>query len=256
VDTIEKAQKLSSNWTPLHAALAKLWPGPLTIITDKNDLINPLITSGLTQVALRIPRHDLALKVISHFQGLAAPSANKFGKTSPTSAAHVLSEFHQSVLVLDGGESEVGIESTVLSVKDEKTIEIYRPGFFSARDIRNHLQKEGFEVSVLYAESPVAPGQLKHHYMPNIPVIVGEKMTEKEIIHKAQEQLSKSFSNVAHLELGVDSRLAARSFYQNLRLLSSGHDAILIKLETIHHEEDWKGLMNRLKKAASFWSIE
>ena len=248
VDTIEKARRLSSNWTPVHEALATLWPGPITIIADKNELIDPLITAGLTQVALRIPRHPLALRVLSHFQGLAAPSANKFGKTSPTIARHVESEFEGKVFVLEGGACEVGIESTVVSVKDQKTIEIYRPGFFSAQDLKSHLKD--FKVEILYAESPVAPGQLKHHYMPSIPVLVGHQKTMKEIISASSLELK----NPVLMDLGGDARMAARQFYQNLRELSlKGYDAIIISTQKSQLEEEWMGLMNRLQKASSLW---
>ena len=253
VDTLAKARALSNNWTPLHEALGKLWPGPLTLITDKVPAINPLITSGLTQVALRIPRHPLALEVLAHFQGLAAPSANKFGKTSPTSAQHVRDEFNSQVFVLDGGACEVGIESTVVAVKDDHSIEIYRPGFFSATDLKTFLKNQGFEVEVRYTESPVAPGQLKHHYMPAIPVLVGIGTTAQALISKAEESLGKKLSKVTVMDLGVDAILAARVFYQSLRDLSPHHDAIVIILEPQHFEEAWTGLMNRLKKAASLW---
>lgn len=248
IDTLEKARRLSSNWTPLHEALAQLWPGPLTIITDKNQLIDPLITAGLNQVALRIPRHPLALKVLSQFVGLAAPSANKFGKTSPTSASHVESEFAGKVYVLEGGPCEVGIESTVVAVKDEKTIEIYRPGFFSAQDLKLHLKD--FNIKVTYAESPVAPGQLKHHYMPSIPVLVGHQKTMEEIIVASSLELK----NPIQMSLGSDARMAARQFYQNLREFSSkGHDAIIVSTQDLHQKEEWLGLMNRLQKASSLW---
>lgn len=253
VDTIEKAKILSQNWTPLHEALAKLWPGPLTIITDKITAINPLITSGLAQVALRMPRHPLALAVLAHFQGLAAPSANKFGKTSPTMAQHVLDEFQSKVFVLDGGACDVGIESTVVAVKTQQTIEIYRPGFFSAKDLKAHLKNLGFDVEVLYAESPVAPGQLKHHYMPSIPVIVSVGTDLENLITKAETKLEKKLISVVTMKLGLDAQIAARIFYQNLRDLSKGHDAIAIMLDPHHFEEDWAGLMNRLQKAASVW---
>jgi len=253
IDTIEKARALSQNWTPLHESLAKLWPGPLTIITDKTDAINPLITSGLAQVALRIPRHPKALAVLAHFKGLAAPSANKFGKTSPTTAQHVRDEFQSEVFVLEGGACEVGIESTVVSVKDPSTIEIYRPGFFSAKDIKAHLQALGFEVNVVYAESPVAPGQLKHHYMPAIPVLVSVGSDLLHLIAHSEQELAKPLRAVTLLPLGHDAKMAARIFYQNLRELSKGHDAIAIILAPHHFEEEWAGLLNRLKKAASVW---
>lgn len=259
VDTIEKARALAREWSPVHQALAeKLWPGPLTLLAPKAPHVNPLITSGLDEVAIRCPRHPLTLELLKSFPGLAAPSANKFGKTSPTTAEHVRNEFGGTVRVLDGGPCEVGIESTVAAVVQEsgrRKLLIYRPGFYTAAYLHDLLEEAGLPTETSYAESPVAPGQLKHHYMPAIPVIVG-KRGDTELVRKAEKTLKKSFFKVAHLELGEDAMLAARLFYEQLRALSIGHDAILIELDPQHtKDENWRALMNRLTKAASMKAL-
>ncbi|MBY0515278.1 MAG: threonylcarbamoyl-AMP synthase [Bacteriovoracaceae bacterium] len=257
VDSIEKAKSLTTDWTEIHAALAlKCWPGPLTLIAPKIHTLNPLITSGLTDVGLRCPRHQLTLELLKDFHGLAAPSANKFGKTSPTSAEHVRAEFGDSVLILDGGPCDVGIESTVAAVTRAGSrwkLVVYRPGFYTAATLHDILEDQGLPTETGYAESPVAPGQLEHHYMPSIPVIVGEKIPQEEVIESSQKKLKKTFSKIAHLELGNDPVLEARMFYQQLRDLSPGHDAILVMVnEKQRKDENWRALMNRLYKAASF----
>ncbi len=136
ISSIEQAKKLTTQWDETCEKLAEsFWPGPLTLILPKSDLVNPLITSGLNSVGLRWPNHALAMELISNFNlGLAAPSANKFKKTSPTSKEHVEAEFGNNVFVLDGGKCEVGIESTVAGVFKDR-IEIYRPGMISLEDI-------------------------------------------------------------------------------------------------------------------------
>lgn len=256
VDTIEKAKALSREWTEIHEALAKaIWPGPLTLLAHKATHVNPLITSGLDEVGLRCPRHPLTLELLKDFTGLAAPSANKFGKTSPTMASHVQIEFGDNVRVLDGGSCEVGIESTVAAVVKEGQrwkLMIYRPGFYTAAVLHDLLVEAGLPTETSYAESPVAPGQLKHHYMPEIPLLVCENPNDN-FIAKASKNLKKEFKNVSTLEMGEDPLMAARFFYEQLRTLSKGHDAIRVNLtETQKNHESWRALMNRLNKAASF----
>jgi L-threonylcarbamoyladenylate synthase len=256
IDTIEKAKKLTSDWTVIHDTLAKAcWPGPLTLIAKKADVIHPLITSGLDSVGLRCPNHPLTLELLSKMEGgLAAPSANKFGKTSPTSAEHVIQEFADTVEVLEGGACEVGIESTVAGVElinDQWKVLIFRPGYFSAQKLQQILNDAGLEVSVSYAESPVAPGQLKHHYMPNIPlVIIPENKNWSEVKDSIESKLNQTFLRPAIWKLPTDPILAARELYQKLRDFSEhGHDLILIYRNSSENSEEWKGIWNRLEKA-------
>jgi L-threonylcarbamoyladenylate synthase len=257
VDSIDKARALTTEWTEVHEALAKkCWPGPLTLLAPKIPSLNPLITSGLSDVGLRCPRHPLTLELLKDFSGLAAPSANKFGKTSPTTAAHVKAEFGESIYVLDGGACDVGIESTVAAVvraSGRWKLMIYRPGFYTAASLHDMLEEMGLPTETSYSESPVAPGQMQHHYMPTIPVLVGEKVPFEELMEGAQKKLKLNIKNSALLELGADPLLAARKFYQSLRDLTPGHDAIVVILtESQRKDENWRALMNRLFKAASY----
>ena len=256
IDTIEKAKRLSSEWTVVHDILAKAcWPGPLTLIAKKSELVHPLITSGLDSVGLRCPNHPLTLELLSKMEGgLAAPSANKFGKTSPTTAEHVIEEFAHSVKVLEGGACEVGIESTVAGVEYSQgqwNVLIYRPGYFSAQKLQQILNDAGIKASVSYAESPVAPGQLKHHYMPNIPlIIIPENRNWSDVKDSIESKLKLTFSHPALWKLPADPIMAARELYQKLRDFSQhGHDLILVARNADDKSEDWKGIWNRLNKA-------
>lgn len=257
VDTTEKARALTTQWTEIHEALAQhCWPGPLTLIAPKIPTLDPLITSGLMEVGLRCPRHPLTLELLQDFAGLAAPSANKFGRTSPTRAEHVHSEFGNQVYVLDGGPCEVGIESTVAAVvrtDNRWKLLVYRPGFYTAAHLHDILEEKGLPTETSYTESPVAPGQLEHHYMPPIPVLLAEKLTRPELIEAAEKKMGRKFQQIAHLQLEDDPALAARLFYENLRTLSPGHDAILVSVSAeMRQSEAWRALLNRLGKAASF----
>lgn len=258
IDSIEKAKKLSSDWTEAHEALATaLWPGPLTLIAKKNDKVNPLITSGLDSVGLRCPRHPLTLELLSQIEGgVAAPSANKFGKTSPTSSTHVEEEFDGKVAVLEGGPCEVGIESTVAGVQRVNggfIIEIYRPGFFTAQHLSEVLAKSGIKAEVKYTQSPVAPGQLKHHYMPRIPlVIVPPRFNWSSDKNKIESRLNKKFKHPALWKQPSDANIASRELYEKMRTFDKeGYDLILCVKDPDHNTEKWLGIWNRLDKAKS-----
>lgn len=258
VDSVESARKLSSEWTEAHDILAKsCWPGPLTLITKKHARVNPLITSGLDSVGVRCPDHALTLELLKNIPGgIAAPSANKFGKTSPTEAQHVYAEFGESVAIIDGGPSKVGIESTVAGVvqKDnEYLIEIYRPGHFTASMLKEILQKHHLKAEVKYCESPVAPGQLKHHYMPKIPlVIVPERFEWSRDRGQIEEKLHQQFTKPALWQQPLESTLASRELYQKMREFDlNGHDLIITFHSRLYSREEWKGIWNRLEKAAS-----
>lgn len=254
VDSIEKAKLLTSEWTAIHDVLAKsCWPGPLTLIAKKNERVNALITSGLDSVGLRCPRHEKTLALLKEIPGgVAAPSANKFGKTSPTTSAHVFDEFGNAVAILEGGQSDIGIESTVAGVVGDK-VQIFRPGFFTAQMLAKTLQANGIKAEVSYAESPVAPGQLKHHYMPKIPlVIVPEKSEWKMISEKTEAALGRKFLNPVLWKQPDSSLLASRELYQKMREFDEqGFDIILAERNAQATSEDWLGIWNRLEKAKS-----
>lgn len=256
IDSIEKAKLLTSDWTPAHEALAQAaWPGPLTLIAKKHESINPLITSGLDSVGLRCPNHPETLKLLTKMDGgLAAPSANKFGKTSPTSTQHVFEEFGDEVAVIEGGSCEVGIESTVAGViRDGENfkVEIYRPGFYTATKLQEILTKANIKAEVVYAQSPVAPGQLKHHYMPKIPLVIVpanfDWETGQDQIEKA---LEKSFSHPVNWHQPIEANIASRELYQKMREFDQkGFDIILAYQEENQNSEEWLGIWNRLSKA-------
>jgi L-threonylcarbamoyladenylate synthase len=232
--------KVAKSFPPVALSLAKMiWPGPLTLILPKRDDLSPLITSGLSEVGIRMPRHQLALDLISACGPLAAPSANKFKKTSPTQKSHVEDEFGDKVFVLDGGPCEVGIESTVVGFSEGK-VKIYRPGGIDFSKLEQLLKP--FSVSIEYAQSPVAPGQLEHHYMPKIPLFV---------LYPG-DSLDPIWKMPLELKLSQDPVVAARELYAEMRRLSeTGADALFIYRMPEHYSHEWRGVWDRLVKASA-----
>lgn len=166
VPSLEAAEALSLGLPRKARLLAeRFWPGPLTLVVDKAESIPEIVTSGLPRVGLRVPAHPVALALLRETGlPLAAPSANPFGKVSPTQAAHVQAAFGDLVPVLDGGACACGVESTVIQVaSDDEPAVLLRPGGLSLEAIREVVGEVliGDEERAL---RPPAPGMLAHHY--------------------------------------------------------------------------------------------
>lgn len=270
------AKKLTSDWSPLTDFLAEhFWPGPLTLVLPKATDVNPLITSGLQTVGIRMPKHSLALSLIDLLGvPLAAPSANRFGRTSPTTAEHVKNEFPDDhFLILDGGACEVGLESTVISIhrndQDFYSLSILRAGQVTQSEIKESLTPK-FEFEFVEArDKRSAPGQMKHHYMPEIPLILvrNPNLSENEILEQTKTRLQKlpdeiesvqirkpsHLNQIKEMLLPQDAALASRTLYSELRNLATDQkaQAIYFRLHKYHDSEDWKAAIDRLTKAAS-----
>jgi L-threonylcarbamoyladenylate synthase len=149
--------------------IRRFWPGPLTLVVPKTDLVPPIVTAGLDTVGIRIPAHPSALAFIRAAErAVAAPSANPFGYVSPTEARHVADQLADRVdMILDGGKCAVGIESTVLSLVDPVP-RILRAGGTTAEEIAQVIGK--VEYALHPVSAPMAPGQLKRHYATRTPV--------------------------------------------------------------------------------------
>lgn len=153
----------------------RLWPGPLTLVLPKADAVPDIAVSGLPTVAVRMPDHPVALGLLRACGfPVAAPSANPFGRLSPTSAAHVAAHFEEGLaLILDGGPCVVGVESTILSLEGETPV-ILRAGGLSREDIESVAGPVSLSASPSGSGSdpgrPLAPGQLPSHYAPRTPL--------------------------------------------------------------------------------------
>lgn len=159
----EKAIKLAKEF----------WPGPLTMLLTKKSMIPDIITSGLPSVAVRIPNHDLTLALLKSLNfPLAAPSANPFGYVSPTTAAHVNDQLGNLIpYVLDGGPSQVGVESTIIGFDANDSATIYRLGGKKIEEIESLIGS--VDLMLNKSSNPMAPGMLKSHYAPGKELLIG-----------------------------------------------------------------------------------
>jgi L-threonylcarbamoyladenylate synthase len=172
--SLEQVKKYVKNIPSKAALLANhFWPGPLTLLLEKQDIIPDLVTSGLPRVAIRIPNHPLALQLLSLLDfPLAAPSANPFGYISPTKASHVYDQLNTTIpFILDGGESAVGLESTIIGFENDETI-VYRLGGLAIEAIEAVVGI--VKVMPHSTSSPHAPGMLQSHYAPKKPLYIGD----------------------------------------------------------------------------------
>ena len=162
-----------------RAVAAKFWPGPLTLILKRHPDVPDCVTGGQDTIGLRVPNHPVALALLKAFAelgsgGIAAPSANKFGRISPTTAQHVRDDLGEGgesgvALVLDGGPCQVGIESTILDMSDERTT-VLRPGMLSGFDIGLFLGRMPAEA--VNTSSVKTPGSHLAHYAPRTPLLL------------------------------------------------------------------------------------
>ena len=168
----------------IRKLIDRFWPGPLTVVLPKKACVPDLVTSGLETVAVRMPDHPLTLRLIEQTgKPLAAPSANLFGRTSPTTALHVADQLGEQVgYILDGGPCKVGIESTIVAVDEDRLI-LLRPGGITIEQIEDLVGTGKVIVPDSQADSrdgsgrlPLVPGQLKEHYAPLTPLMVSEKI--------------------------------------------------------------------------------
>lgn len=174
IDSADRVLDYASEFPPLARKLASsLWPGPLTLLLPKRDIIPDEVTSGLPRVALRVPNHPLALDLLRGLSfPLAAPSANPFGYISPTSAQHVVDQLDGKLpYVLDGGSCCVGVESTIVGFEEPGSVVVYRLGGVSVEQLQQLCGGDAaVRVEAVHSSNPAAPGMLKSHYAPSKPL--------------------------------------------------------------------------------------
>ena len=257
VERLDDAKTLARVWPPLYDLLAEaFWPGPLTLIAPKTEAVSSLITSGLETVALRSPQHPLAREILKNLKTpLAAPSANRFGKTSPTSAAHVATEFGDRVAIVDGGQCQVGVESTVISaelVNEKWIVHVLRPGGISRAQIETALQRSGLAFEVRKPEAKASsPGHLEYHYQPESPlVIISAEMSEAQVLSSIQKKWPH-ITRSNPLVLSAEPQQAARQLYSELRRLSEKDAAIVFKMRLEYQNPEWEAILDRLQRAST-----
>ena len=251
---------LLSDWTRGHskevdALAAAFWPGPLTLILKRSAQVLGEVTGGQDTVGVRVPGHPLALELLSAFgNGIAAPSANRFGRISPTTAAHVRAELGSDVdIVLDGGPCEVGLESTILDLSGERP-RLLRPGAISLAQLSQVLREEPL---VGNHNAPKAPGTLESHYAPSTPVVIAESLTDylgetsdKKLAVLARSQQPAWLESERWLVLPGEPEAYGQRLYAALRELdAAGCDEIVV--EAVPDIPEWLAVRDRLGRAAT-----
>lgn len=241
------------------------WPGPITLVLKKHPDVPMEVTGGQETVALRIPNHPVALALLKTFGGgVAAPSANRYCRVSPTEASHVAEELGDKVdLILDGGICQVGLESTIIDLSGDMP-RLLRPGQISKADIENLLNQPVHLPEV--NEKIQAPGAMAVHYAPNIPAYLCSVEQIRDIQQGFAFKHRHKLGVMAYsLEITPDeytvlmrmptqADLFARELYSKLRALDKpGIDIILI--EQPPHIESWRAVNNRLSKAAKKFEL-
>lgn len=254
---------------PAEKLIQAFWPGPLTLVLPKRKDVPGWVTAGQPNIALRMPQHPLTLQLLKD-SGLAlvGPSANQFGRLSPTTAAAVEEAFkdinpNPVDLILDGGPCQVGIESTIVYF-DGKQMHLLRPGMISAEAMS---AVTGTEVLIPQDKTPLikAPGQCEQHYAPRTPLLIVSNTQIKPCIqglttkNASPKMALLGFSELLTAETGIaffekmpqNPAQYAHSLYERLRLLDhGGFDLILLEAPPADHAE-WQAIWNRITRAAT-----
>jgi len=243
VASIEQAKTLVSEWPSLAEKLAQaFWPGALTLILPKAKTVSTTITAGKDSVGIRLPSHPIMKSIIEKLgTPIAAPSANRFKKTSPTTTDHVKNEFPtEDFAIVEGGPSEVGIESTIVRIVDDE-LQILRLGMISQAEIQ---KATGVSVSLLTSEAALglAPGTLKEHYKTNKPLyMVDTSEVPNSLAHK----------NYFEIILSTDPFQAARELYAKMRIADQTNAEILIIRKLAHlNGPHWEAIWDRIARAS------
>lgn len=242
-------------------------PGPITLILPRNPKnVGDFITGGQNTVGIRIPNHHLALELLQNFQqqkaygGLAAPSANLFGRISPTSANHVHSELGDKIaMVLDGGDCQIGIESTILDCSNLQP-QILRPGHISAESIKKVLQKYNLTLKNTNKNVPRVSGSLPGHYAPKTPLKIISSVQEIKDKNKNIAVIcfddfdnlqNKNNENIKFFQkMSLNAIDYANLLYKTLRQADDA-DVDEIYLQQIPSEISWNALADRIQRAVN-----
>jgi L-threonylcarbamoyladenylate synthase len=263
VSDSSEAPRFASDISPVAQRLiAAFWPGPMTVILPRADGMASAAAAGQSTIGLRCPSNPVAQALLRAAQrqgvyGIAAPSANRFGRVSPTSAMHVVEEFGQTLAVLDGGVCEVGIESSIVDCTRERPM-LLRPGTLKRAQIEAVTGQTLLEPD---EQAPRAPGTLAAHYAPNAKV----RLMSAQMLHTALQMLgdqplklavySRGVSlaaaqGVRHRRMPARPDQAAHELFSVLRELDA-EGVQLIWVEEPPPDPDWDGVRDRLLRAAA-----
>lgn len=240
----------------------RFWPGPLTLILKKRPDVPDEVTGGQDTIGLRVPNNLVALRLLQAFgSGIAAPSANRFKRISPTQAAHVLEELDGRIdLILDGGPCRVGVESTIIDLSGT-TPRLLRPGGIGQTEIERVLETELVVITAPSDETPNAPGLMAVHYAPTTATQLCPSDRLSITIEQCRERGQRigllcyryeiqATDSIRIIRLPEHAEKYAQNLYTALRELDKQHlDRILVEQPPLSNE--WHAIHDRLKKAAT-----
>ena len=244
---------------PVAATLAaRFWPGPLTLILPKAAQVNTVVTGGQDSIGIRIPSHPIAQQLLLAFGGaIAAPSANRYGRLSPTRAEHVREEFGDAVkTILDGGESPIGIESTIIACLGN-VARLLRPGFITRAQIEQLIGP----VPDGGAQAPRASGDRLQHYAPftSLELIARAELEARVAAYSrrnsklavlAMGPAAQARPSVTWIDAGKEPAAYAHALYSHLRTLDHlGCARILV--EAPPAQDAWSAVLDRLRRASA-----
>ncbi len=266
-----------SRWTShipeeAHLLINTFWPGPLTLILPRADSVPAAVSGGQHSIGLRCPSHPVARALLAEFRhgqgGIAAPSANRFGHVSPTTAQHVLDEFGHTTdspiaSVLDGGQSDVGIESTIVDLTRLATVGpvVLRPGQISVTQLAQCLGRMPGLPTSSDAAAPRVSGSLDAHYAPKTPLVLIDTAELMPLLQRLNLQqisyvlmhhsslTSEQQSTVINEQMPSRAEAYAHRLYASLRTLDT-QNAGLIVIERPPTGDEWQGVNDRLRRAA------
>ncbi len=259
---IDQVKALAETCRPNAAALKlarRFWPGPLTLVLPKTAVVPNIVSAGQPSVAVRMPSHP-AFRKLLRLAGvpLAAPSANVFGYVSPTTAEHVRAGLGAKIrYILDGGAASIGLESTIVDLRDPEKPQLLRPGAITRRELERAL---GRRITVVRKSSAptrvpqVAPGMLLRHYSPRTPVVLHAQLPApsrpKEAYVFIRKPVGRPAKNVFWLDRHGNLRGAARRLFAMLRELDAA-DFSQLNVELARGEGLADAINDRLRRAAA-----
>jgi len=256
---------LATVWPERAAWLARaFWPGPLTLVLPRAENVHRLITGGQDTVAVRVPAHPMAQQLLTAFGGgIAAPSANRYGRISPTRAEHVREEFGAEVrVVLDGGDCKLGVESTIVACLDGK-VQLLRPGAVTLSQLERVV---GEVLTEKTAQTPRVPGSAGAHYAPTTPLSVVATDELGELVASltgagqrvgvlAQHPPTRAYRLTTWINGGARPENYAHDLYAHLRTLDKAGCARIL-VQEVPADERWDAAYDRLHRAAAATGAE
>ena len=250
ISSLKQLREIAEVDKDTYAFLKRIWPAPLTVVLKKKNNIPDIVTSGLDTVAIRYPKHKIALKLIRYTKTpIAAPSANKFSRLSPTRMQHVIKYFPDIVLI-DGGKTTYGIESTIVKIQGN-TLSILRHGAVSVEDLKRYWKGK---ITHSRMRKIISPGSFKKHYSPTKKLYIIKKQDEivdpkRSAFISFGEKPSKEYALFLDLSPTKNIDEAAANLFDYLHIAEENKDVEKIYVKKLPKKGKGRAIMERLYKA-------